>query len=178
MAVKVITTSLVVNFNKSSDSSDILKLEIDDREDGLNNGKTSFAPGDTVYLLLFKSPNVTIDNILCTTGSIANVGSAVKSIDDFINFPNEQETNADYPVSGGFTYSLLGGNYNAPLTVINDGTAFKWAAPVSPAAPKIAIFRVRYNSNAIVLRLSGTMISGLDEYPIMVYVNGHTGIAP
>lgn len=37
-----------------------LSAEIDARTDGLNGGKTAFTPGETVYLLVYASANVTV----------------------------------------------------------------------------------------------------------------------
>ena len=59
-------TELVVatlNINFSADTTAAqgqIKLEIDDRPEGLNKGDTSFAPGDTAYFFLFKDENVTL----------------------------------------------------------------------------------------------------------------------
>lgn len=47
-----------------------LSAEIDDRASGLNAGKTSFAPGDAVWFLVYKSDNVQIDDVVPSAGSV------------------------------------------------------------------------------------------------------------
>ena len=50
---EIVVATLNVNFSEDAESSKsgVLKLEIDDRENGLNGGDTSFQPGDTVLAL-------------------------------------------------------------------------------------------------------------------------------
>lgn len=44
---EVVVATLNINFDAdAAGGQGILKLELDDREDGLNGGDTSFAPGD------------------------------------------------------------------------------------------------------------------------------------
>ena len=48
---EIVTASLTINFDAGKGSNQFL-VEVDDRENGPNGGRSSFNPGDTVYLLL------------------------------------------------------------------------------------------------------------------------------
>lgn len=167
-----VTTSIVVQFTKGS-ADGILIVEVDDRdvsEGGLNGGKTSFLPGDTVNLLLYKGALVSLDAVISSLGSLAAGASATVSKTEDVTFANETEATVRYPISGGFTYEWLGAS-NGAVSVIGENTL---RIP-APATGQIAvgIARVTYNTTATVYRLQHSD-PGYAEYGIVAFFSGST----
>jgi len=108
---EVVVATLNVNFaaDTTADTTGVLKLEIDDREDGLNAGDTSFQPGDTVGFFLFKDSNVTVEyGPAATSGGITTSGSASKTIDEYITFSNSDSGSLGYPPAGAVSLEWQG----------------------------------------------------------------------
>lgn len=81
------TATIAIKFGDGSTTASSinghLSAEVDSRTSGLNGGKTSFAPGETVWVLVYKSSNVGIKSVVASAGSItqgANV-TVSKSFD-------------------------------------------------------------------------------------------------
>lgn len=111
---EVVVATLNINFDADEASSQgILKLEIDDREDGLNGGDTSFAPGDDAYFFLFKDDTVTLITTMpkSTAGGVSGAGSGVKAVDENISFSNTDTSSLGYPPDGSVTMEWLGRAY-------------------------------------------------------------------
>lgn len=85
-----IRTTIQVQFGGDSTGEEYIAAEVDGRPDGLNAGKTSFLPGETAYILVYKSSNVTINKVLSSAGSIVNasVGTVQKEEDVFFDDTN------------------------------------------------------------------------------------------
>lgn len=107
---EVVVATLNVNFSADTTATEgVLKLEIDDREDGLNGGDTSFAPGDTVGFWMFKDSNVTVEyGPAATAGGVTASGSASKTIDEYITFSNSDSGSLGYPPSGSVSLEWQG----------------------------------------------------------------------
>lgn len=158
----VVVASLNVSFSSdsSADSGANLKLEIDDREDGLNGGNTSFGPGDTAYFFLFKDDAVTLVTTTPRTsaGGITSEGSGTKKVDDYETFSNSSSSSLNYPPNGavsmqwiGVCYSLVGTTLtiNTDLPVCN-GSSLKMANNKNV----IGVLRCQYNTTGSLWRLS------------------------
>lgn len=63
-----------------------LSAEIDTRPGGLNGGRSSFSPGETAYILVYKSDNVSITDTICSAGSLSAQGSAVVTVTEELMF--------------------------------------------------------------------------------------------
>lgn len=119
---EVVVATLNVNF--SSDSADAatgsIKLEIDDREDGLNGGDTSFAPGDNAFFFLFKDANVTLVTQVPerTAGGVTRAGSGTRELDENITFSNSNSASLNYPPDAGVTMSWIGRSFTLTGTTI------------------------------------------------------------
>jgi hypothetical protein len=109
---EVIVATLNVSFSDESDGTQgVLKLEIDDRENGLNGGDTSFSPGDDVYYFLFKDSNVDVLDHQVTAGGKTSQGSDTKSLDENITFSNSDTASLSYPPDGAVTLQWLGRSF-------------------------------------------------------------------
>lgn len=114
---EVVVATLNVSFSEdATGTSGVLKLEIDDREDGGNGGDTSFSPGDEPVFFMFKGDNV---NLITTTprttsGGVTSFppGNVLKDIDENITFSNSSTASLGYPPEGSVTKVWLGGAYS------------------------------------------------------------------
>lgn len=168
-----VTTSIVVQFTTTTGTSGVLVLEVDDRavtDGGLNGGKSSFLPGDDVYLLMYKGSNVTIDALLTSLGAIyTGVSVTVQKTED-ITFAGETEASLKYPTNALTSYTWLGRN-NGNVTLVGDNT-LKIPAPATGDYP-VGICRVVYNTQGVVQKLVHSD-PGFSDYGIVVFVAGHT----
>ena len=73
-----------------SGSDGHLSAEVDTRPDGLNGGRSSFSPGETAYILVYKSDNVSITDTICSAGSLSSQGTAVVSVTEEIMFEDAE----------------------------------------------------------------------------------------
>ena len=78
-----------------SGSDGHLSAEVDTRPDGLNGGRSSFSPGETAYILVYKSDNVSITDTICSAGSLSAQGSAVVTVTEELMF-EDADTPGDH----------------------------------------------------------------------------------
>jgi hypothetical protein len=157
---EVVVATLNVSFDSTADTTTgNIKLEIDDREDGLNNGNTSFKPGDNAYYWLFKDSNVTLLEHIATAGGISSAGSDTKEIDENITFTNSDTGSLGYPPNGSVSMEWLGRSYEIKGTVVSSNTTKPEVTRSELAmanGKKVAgILRCRYSSTGTLHRLSG-----------------------
>ena len=118
---EVVVATLNVSFQDETDgASGVLKLEIDDREDGLNGGDTSFKPGDTPGFFLFKDDNVTL--VVLPKASASNPvpqGLGTKDVDENVTFSNSDTASLGYPPQGGVTMEWLGQSFSLTGTAVS-----------------------------------------------------------
>lgn len=169
----VVTTSIVVQFSTGSEDG-VLTVEVDDRDaaqGGLNGGKTSFVPGDTVFLLLYKSSNVTLQAALASIGSLSAGQQVTISKTEDVTFAGETEASVRYPVlPGSLSYQWIGASLGA-VSVISEN---KVRIPAPPAnSYPVGIARVTYDTRATAYRLQHSD-PGLSEYGIVAFFAGAT----
>lgn len=143
---EIVTASLTINFDAGKGSSQFL-VEVDDREDGPNGGRTSFKPGDTVHLLLFASSNVSGVREFTTSGSLSRGSQVIVQKEEIISFAQEREANARYPVEAGSASFEWYGPSPSQISVV--GNTF-----VTPS-DSFAIGKVKYRARATQYTLSG-----------------------
>ena len=115
---EIIVATLNVSFDadETDGGQGVLKLDIDDREDGGNAGDTSFAPGDDVYYFLFKDTNVTVLDHVTTAGGFSGQGKGTKEIDENISFSNSDTSSLGYPPQGSVTMKWLGLSWRGDIS--------------------------------------------------------------
>lgn len=167
-----ITTSIVVQFTKG-DSGGAFTVEVDDRsatDGGLNGGKTSFLPGDTVYLLAYKTTSVIVDAAVASLGSLVKTGTATIVKNEDITFAGETTANLRYPVSSGFSYEWIGNS----LGVLSLADQTQVQVPAPPAgAYAVGVARCTYTAQADIYRLSHSALA-YSDYSIVAFFAGHT----
>lgn len=162
MSTKV-TASLVVNFGAADGAGGggDLKLEIDNRPDGLNAGKTQFGTDDDVYILLFKSANVQLTEITCTAGNLSPAGSGLADEEDTISFTKTAEANLGYPYASGGSVEWFGQSGGTP-------TFTAGSSSVKIPSAVIAIGQATYQASYQAYKLAGVG----DVESVLVYAEG------
>jgi len=145
-----------------------LSAEVDARADGLNAGKTSFAPGDDVHILVYKSDNVVVTGTDCSAGSLSASGTAVVVLTEELFFEGEKTATLGVPASTGVleTTTWLGRSLGA-ITLGADKTT------CTAGSAGVAVANVSYRTNALVYKLSTpASINGSTDYSILVLITG------
>lgn len=163
-----VTANITVSFGDGADgSSGHLSAEIDRRPDGLNGGKTSFAPGDTAHFLVYKSANVRHDAPVASAGTINRGGSGISvTKEDDIQFADTDTASLSIPVDSISSVTWLGRSLGS-LTLTDPTT-------VKASAKGVAVARVRYVAKADAWSLSSpSTLAGLTDFSILVFILGH-----
>ena len=172
-----IIQTLKINFESDEDDDDqgALKLELDSsRPNNLNNGKSTFRPGDNVNYLLFKTNELELTEHDSTDGSIKSNGSGILKIGPtseknrgYLEFSNTDEVTLPYPAKNGLTnYKWLGKKSLGTISVVDGGAKLK------AAESGFAILQVTYDAPFSIYQLSGVsltvpqvMVWAIGEFP-------------
>ena len=160
--VVVATLNVSVSDDATDEGGGVLKLEIDDREDGLNGGDTSFAPGDDAYYFLFKDANVTVIHHETTAGGKSSAGSGTKAIDENITFSNSDTSSLGYPPSGGVTMKWLGRSFEIRGTQVLSNTSLPEVngseLKMQGGKKVVGLLNCTYNATGDLFKLSGVPV--------------------
>jgi hypothetical protein len=156
-----ITATLVVNFSGTGGGGDLM-LEVDSDPAGLNEGRTTFKPGEAPGFLLYKSDNVVVDILRCTEGGISEHGQRVETVREFLTCAGDRKVTTSKPVNGGF--SILGSWGDAYTYSLSN-------SEITFDSEKLLVLEVSYTTTAKQYRVNGA--SGVA--PIVVLAIGHTG---
>ncbi len=188
MAIRTVTTSLTVNFERAAIEGDgFLTLEVDDRtekEGGLNLGDTSFSPGDSVFILLYKESSVTLDSTFTSAGSfVPSGGTQTKEFNDakktteYLTVANSATANLGHPANNGaVTLEWLGrtkkigkGIPKMEMMVTDDGVS---EVVIDLGTEMVGVIKAQYASNSTAYKLSGVPV----DYPVaVVFATGTIG---
>jgi hypothetical protein len=165
-----INTTFVIKFQSDSGSEkdSHLSAEVDARDDGLNGGKTNFAPGDNVYFLLYKSSNVKINSVVTTAGTVLPLDAITVVKTEDVSFVESNTTQTEVPVKGTEIVSTewMGSSLGA-ITLQADKTTLK------TAVSGIGIATIGYNAEALPYRLTApNTINGKADFSILVVITG------
>lgn len=143
-----VTASLTVSFgaNTGASGGSGLVLEVDDREDGLNHGNTSFRPGDPVHYLLYVADKVSVLKHGVSAGTRSAAGNGARVVEEVLTFTDSQEASLRYPASTGVEMTWLG------YFRTDDGTAAITKQVIDQqtvrlSAPVAGFLRCRYSAN-------------------------------
>lgn len=166
-----VTTSIVVDFS-AGDSGGVLTAEVDSRTLGLNGGKTSFAPGQSPAILVYKSNNVLIDGFdFSYPVTITSLGIQVVEVEEFLQFVKTESATPGKPIHSDFTYKWLGND----LGTLVGGEMVVTLTP-NLSGLEIGLAKVNYKTNALAYRISGVPLSmdGETSFGIIIYLAGHS----
>lgn len=166
-----VTANITVSFGDAAAAAAAnahLSAEVDGRDDGLNGGETSFAPGDTAYFLIYKSSNVTYDTPVSSAGTISAAGSQITvTKEDDIQFADADSATLSIPAESISSVTWLGRSLGS-LTLQADKTTVK------ASAKGVAVARVTYTCKADAFGLaSPATLAGLTDFSILVFILGH-----
>lgn len=92
-----------------------LSAQIDDRVEGLNAGKTSFAPGDQVWFLVYKSDNVQIDDVVPSAGSVDAGAAFAITLDQEVEFADSNTATLQVPAESITAIQWYGNSLGTPV---------------------------------------------------------------
>lgn len=165
-----VTASLVVQFGAADvDSDGHLSVEIDNRDvsDGGLNASTSFVPGDTAYLLMYRSSNVQIDEVVSSAGSLVdNRQKVILNRTEYLTFAKTNEASLQKPAITGSISAKWLGNDLGTIQVTEQ-------LNVRSADVGVGVLKVEYQTEAEVYRLSSpTLLNGETEFTILCFFAG------
>lgn len=150
-----------------SGASGHLSAEIDTRPQGLNGGRSSFSPGETVYLLVYKSDNVSITDTICSAGSLSSQGSAVVTVTEELMFEDSDTATLGKPARSGITQSVWYGRSLGGLTLQSDKVTVK------ASSKGVGVAKVTYDALALVYALSSpATLNGETDFSILALIKG------
>lgn len=154
--------------NPDSESSGHLSAEVDSRPEGLNGGRTSFSPGETVYILVYRSENVTITDTLCSAGSISPQGSTVLTLTEEVMFEDADTSQLPKPSRlSSLASSLWYGRSLGALTLQSDKLTVK------AQSKGVAVAKVTFEAEALVYALTApASLNGETDFSILVLIKG------
>lgn len=160
-----IRNAIKVNFGAGSEAAaQHVSVELDSRPDGLNQGRSSFLPGETAYFLIFRTPNIRIDHIIPSAGSVrgANAGEVRKTED--ISFDDAATSSLSVPASSIQSVTWLGNSLGG-LTLQGDRTTVK------AISSGVAVARVTYVASPDAYGIvSPTHVNGEVDFSITVVI--------
>lgn len=181
-----VTTSIVIEFDSGdADINYIFTAEVDGREDGLNNGNTSFKPGDPVYILLYRTPNTVLDGIIVTHGNVnPSGGVSTRKVgvpdSEFAQFIATDSTTLTYPVVSNFIGEWVGDNSDLGVVQVLNNSSLKLASVpkeadgVTPKEHYAGVYEYSYTTDFQPYLLKHNAIGSKDKYQIIIYIYGHS----
>lgn len=136
-----VTANITVSFgDRATDGANgHLSAEIDGRPEGLNQGKTSFSPGDRAHFLVYKSANVTYSRPVESAGTITQgTAGLVVTKEADLQFPDTDTATLGVPALSIESVTWMGRSLGA-LTLTDPQT-------VKASAKGVAVARVRYRA--------------------------------
>ncbi len=163
------STTIQVTFGASaaaaSAANATMTAEIDSRSDGLNAGKTSFLPGDSVYFLVYMSSNVQVASIVASAGTVSPAGRVTVQKNEDIQFQNTDTASLSFPASSIVSQTWMGADLGQ-LTQTDAGN-------IKAGSSGVAVCRVTLNCPAQAYVLSSpATLNGLTDYSILVLITG------
>jgi len=150
-----------------SGANGYLSAEVDTRANGLNGGRSSFSPGETAYILVYKSDNVRITETICSAGSLTAQGTALVSVTEEIMFEDADSATLGKPARSSLAQSVWFGRSLGALTLQSDKVTVK------AQAKGVAVASVTYDALAQVYALaSPATLNRQTDFSILALIKG------
>ena len=147
-----------------------LSAEVDTRPDGLNGGRSSFNPGETVYILVYKSDNVTVTDTICSAGSMAAQGSTVVTKTEELMFEDADTASLQVPAQSSLSSTVWYGRSLGNLTLQSDKVT------VRASSKGVGVAKVTYGALALIYALSSpATLNGETDFSILALIKGSAG---
>ncbi len=123
--MNAIRTTIKVQFGaETAAAQQHVSAELDDRPEGLNQGRNSFLPGETAFFLIFRTPNIRIDRIIPSAGSVINAHAGQVRRTEDISFDDAATSSLSVPASSIQSVTWLGNSLGG-LALQGDRTTVK-----------------------------------------------------
>lgn len=153
--------------NADGDVAGHLSAEVDTRPSGLNGGRSSFSPGETVYILVYKTDNVRIADTLCSAGSLSAQGSTVVTVSEELMFEDADTATLGKPARSSLSQALWYGRSLGALILESDRMT------VRAASKGVAVAKISYDALALVYALSSpATLNGETDFSILALIKG------
>lgn len=147
-----------------------LSAEIDKRETGINGGKTSFAPGDTVGFLIYKSDNVTLSAPVASAGTVTMGGTTNVEQEADLTFANNHIASLSVTPYGGITETKWIGNNLGEITITGRQATVDKSAIENQ---KVGVAKIKYVGQAITCTVTAPLeVNGETSFSIVVLIVG------
>lgn len=144
-----------------------LSAEVDSRPGGLNGGRTAFQPGETVYLLVYRSDNVSITDTTCSAGSLSSQGTATVSVTEELMFEDSDTAQLSKPARSSLSQSAWYGRSLGSISLQSDKVTVK------AATKGVGVAKVTYDALALVYALSSpATLNGEADFSILALIKG------
>jgi hypothetical protein len=144
-----------------------LSAEVDTRPDGLNGGRSAFNPGETVYILVYKSDNVSITDTICSAGSMSAQGSTVVTKAEELMFEDADTASLAVPARSGIASMVWYGRSLGSLSLQSDKVTAR------AASKGVGVVKVSYEALALVYALSSpATLNGETDFSILAIIKG------
>jgi len=158
--------TIVVQFNTAggAGSGAHLSAEVDSRPNGLNAGKTSFAPGDSVGILIFqrKVINLALES---SSGSVNLGGGIIVERTQDLTFANAETATLQVPALNIVSHKWLGRSLGFPL-LEQDGSTVR-------VSKGVGVCRITYRASATTCTLfSPVSLEGVTNFSVLVVISG------
>lgn len=169
-----ITASLVIAFGLSgspgnpANANKALSIELDSRAEGYNKGKSSFAPGEYAYFLVFASQGLRVD-VVASAGQVSFVGNVVIDKTETVTFAGSNTATLSAPPQNIKSVSWMGNN----LGGVSLGADKVTLTASGGGVGKIGVAEITYSAVAKVYGLGSPIkVSGHDNFTIAVLATG------
>lgn len=144
-----------------------LSAEVDSRPAGLNAGKSTFIPGTSAYVLIYKSPNVSLVSSESSAGSFSYGGTASVQQAEELQFLDVASATLKVPIAGDIlSYQWVGRDLGAP-SVGSDGKT------VTVPTAGLGILKIVYDSVATIgVLASPESVNGAVDFSVLVLIKG------
>lgn len=149
------------------DASGHLSAEVDTRPSGMNGGRSSFSPGETVYILVYKTDNVSITDTICSAGSLSAQGTTVVTVSEELMFEDADTATLGKPSRSSLSQSVWYGRSLGALTLQSDKVTVK------ASSKGVGVAKVSYDALALVYALSSpATLNGETDFSILALIKG------
>ncbi len=144
-----------------------LSAEVDTRPSGLNGGRSAFNPGETAYILVYTSDNVSITDTLCSAGSLTAQGATVVTVSEELMFEEADTARLSKPARAGLLQTVWYGRHLGTLALQSDKVTVK------ASSTGVGVARVSYDALARVYALtSPATLNGETDFSILALIKG------
>lgn len=144
-----------------------LSAEIDTRPSGMNGGRSAFNPGETVYILVYKSDNVSITDTICSAGSLSAQGSTIVTKSEELMFEDADTASLSVPARSGIASTVWYGRSLGNLTLQSDRVTTR------ASAKGVGVAKVSYDALALIYALSSpATLNGETDFSILAIIKG------